>query len=1015
LRSRLPFAWLGVGVLISLAGGPVPQPAGEALPQAPSRGSAGLEAAEAEAPSPRTLHELGLLRLSQGRLDAAILNLEAAAAGLPGEGGPLNDLATALLARAGKERRAFDLILALEAASKALERQPDLLEAKVNRARALTRLHLRLQARLAWGACLEQDSSTASEAERQLALLSGPTIQQTWERELPGLNSAAANPDSFDFLSLATRFPQPARLWAEERLLTSWAAARQAGDLPAAARRLRLALGLGAALEWVTRDSMILDAAAVLEQAQGISGGARLSLLEQGHLDFGRAMELYNVQKFAEAEPLFVRAEQALRQAGSPFWGWAVFYRAIGLHYTQPEKALRAFSQLRADVDETRYPVLAGRSEWLLGTIANNSGRPEEALERYRKAFTLIDASTGPQLSAFVRLLMGEAYTAMGEVEPAWKERVAALATIIPTGEPRRVHAVLNEATGALLQLGRARAALFFAGELVNNARAWGNETALAEASLERGRTLDLLGKRQEAMVQLEAAAKHAAAMELRDRILAPLALARASAAMRSEPTRAVAVLSDALSTQLDDGYLYQVTRLLTARARAYRALGDDDRAEADLGAAIGEYERVRGGVREEQLRLSTFERAQEVFDEMIRLQTDRGRTEPAFEAAERSRSRVLLDLVLGHTGDLPEPGTAAGILSGLPPEVRLVEYAVLPDHLVVWVARRGALTSVVVPVSAADLARSVDAVRNALERRGGAAEIQAAAAHLHDLLIKPLAREIPGGTPLVIVPDRFLARVPFAALYDARRGRYLIEDLTVVVAPSATLYLSAVERRERGAAPGPPTVLAVGNPAFDRRLHPTLPRLMAAGEEAAEVAALYPGSELLEGEAATPSAFLAGARRHRWLHFAGHALLHPVSPRLSRLVLAPEPESPSGSLYAHEIARQSLAGTELVVLAACSTIDGGTGRRESLTGLAAAFLAAGPPVVVSSLWQADDRPAAQLMRVFYAALRNGADPAAALREAQISLLSGPDHELRSAAYWAGFEVLGGVVPQAPS
>jgi CHAT domain-containing protein len=1006
LRSRGPFAWLGVGVLISLAGGPVPRSAGTALSTAASRGPTRLDGASA-VPSPQVLRELGLQRLAQGRLDAAVLHLEAAAAGLPGEAQPLSDLATALLARGKKENRAFDLIRALEAAGQALERQPDLLEAKVNRARALTSLHLRRQARLAWGACVEE---APDEAEPQLARLSEPTVQQSWERELPSLESPAAIPDASTLRSLAERFPQPARLWAEERLFSSWAAARRAGDRPAMARRLRLALDLGTALEQVTGDSMIHDAAVAIQQSEGL-GGPSADLLQEGHLAFGRAMELYNVQKIADAYPFLVQAEQALRKAGSPFQGWAAFYRTVCDHYRKPDQAARAFSELREEVDEERYPVLAGRSEWLLGTLANNSGRPEEALQRYRKAFSVLDASVGPQLSAFVHLLMGEAYTAMGEVEPAWNERVAALASILPTGERRRVHAALTEATAALLQLGHPRAALFFADELSANARVWGTETVLAEASLERGRTLDLLGRHHEAMEALEAATKHAAAMDLRDRIVAPLAMTRASVAMDTEPERAVAVLSEALSTQLDDGYLYQVTRLLTARARAYRRIGDDDSAEADLKDAIGEYERVRGGVREEQLRLSTFERAQEVFDEMIRLQTDRGQTESAFEAAERSRSRVLLDLTLGHDGSLPEPLAAAEILSRLPSEVCFVEYAVLPDRLLAWVALRGVLSAVEVPVSAADLARSVDTLRNVLERRGGTGEIEAAASRLHELLVKPLVREIPAGMPLVIVPDRFLARVPFAALYDSQRRRYLIEDRAVVVAPSATLYLAAVEKRERLKASGPPTVLAIGNPAFDRTLHPTLPGLTAAGEEAAEVAALYPGSELLNGRDATPSALLAGASRHRWLHFAGHALLHPVSPRLSQLILAPETESPSGSLYAHEIAHQSLDGTELVVLSACSTIDGGTGRRESLTGLAAAFLAAGPPVVVSTLWRVDDRPAAELIRAFYAALRDDGDPSAALRKAQLTLLAGSDPELRSAAHWAGFEVLGGAVP----
>jgi CHAT domain-containing protein len=146
-------------------------------------------------------------------------------------------------------------------------------------------------------------------------------------------------------------------------------------------------------------------------------------------------------------------------------------------------------------------------------------------------------------------------------------------------------------------------------------------------------------------------------------------------------------------------------------------------------------------------------------------------------------------------------------------------------------------------------------------------------------------------------------------------------------------------------------------------------------------------------------------------IHFAGHVLLHPVSPRLSRLLLAEEGDTGSGALYAYEIANQRLPRTELVVLSACRTIEGGNGQREALTGLTAAFFAAGPPVVVSSLWNVDDGPTLHLMRAFYASLQSGSDPADALRKAQIKLLTGPDPDLRSAAYWAGFEVLGGAVP----
>jgi len=994
MRSRRLSGWLvGACALIWLTGGSRPQK--DHLTQA------------GVLPSPRALQEMGSLHLARGHFDEAILAFEAAASRAPLDGLPLSLLSTALLARAESKNRAFDIVLALEAAEQALERQPRLPEARFNRALALTRLHLRLQARLAWGAYLQEDSFSASaaEAERQLARLSEPTIQQQWKWARPRLEEAALQHDTAAVHELVARFPQPVRLWAEEDLFDSWASARQAGSL------LRIIHEVGTALEQETGDAMILDAAAALRQAEEAPGSRLARLLREGHLAFGRGMEHYNDQRLAQARPLLEQAEVALREARSPFWGWAAFYRAVCDHYATPEQAFQAFSRLRESVDERRYPVLAGRAEWLRGTIANNSGRPEEALRHYREAFSRLDASVGPQLSSFVHLLLAEAYTTLGDIEAAWHKRIAALAFLAPTGEPRRVHAALNEATEALLQQGHPTAALFFANELSANARVWGNSTALAESSLERGRTLDLLGRRREALAELETAQRHADVIGLRDRIVAPLALARAAILMDSDPARAVAVLGEAISTQLDDGYLYQVTRLLTARARVYRILGDENRAEQDLKAAIGEYERVRGGVRVEQFRLSAFEHAQEVFDEMIRLQTGLGQTEQAFEYAERSRSRVLLDSVLGGSAGFPAPMSSGDILSGLPAGVCLVEYAVLPERLLAWIAFRGVLTPVELRVSEADLRRSVDALRNALERRAGDAEIRAAAAGLYDMLVRPLERKLPAGAPLIVVPDRFLIRVPFAALYDAGRHRFLIEDRAVVLAPSATLYLASVERRRSLSADGPPTALAVGDPAFARELHPDLPRLAAANQEAAEVAALYPGSDLLRDMEATPAAFLAAAFRHRLIHFSGHALLHPVSPRLSRLLLARDGDTGPEALYAYEIADQHLPWTELVVLSACRTIDGGNGQREALTGLTAAFFAAGPPVVVSSLWDVDDEPTRDLMRSFYASLRSGGDPADALRKAQIKLLTGHDPRLRSAACWAGFQALGGAIP----
>ena len=962
-------------------------------------------------PGARRTH--GLFQLAEGRFNEAVAELDVAVRrDSPGDGA-LSDLAAALLSRARATDRPLDLLAALETVERAAAANPSP-EALFNRAVSLSRLHLRSQARQAWEEYLAADPSSpwSAAADAFLRELSQPTLAELWARDLPRLERAARQRDAATVREIVSRFPQAARLYTEEQVLPAWGAAVEAADPEAAAGHLAVAREIGIALTSATRDFMIQDAAEEIARA----APARRTRLAEGHSAFGKAMGLYYVQKLADARPLLATAETLLAREASSFAGWPRFYGAVCDHYSQPERAVAGLLDLQAGTEERRYPVLAGRASWMLATLANNLGRPEEALARYQKAFSLIDSSAGPQLSSFVRILLGETYTALGETEEAWRQRLAGLAVVSRSGDPRRAHGALYEAAEALLQEEDPGAALAFTRELQANARAWKNPTALAEAALQKGRALDLLGRTGEALASFRDAAGQASRIApgaLRDRITATLALAEGDRLAGSDPRQAVQVLSMALSTRLDNGYLYQLTRLLTTRARAHLALGDAGRAESDLLAAIEEHERIRGGVRDEQLRRSCFEQAQSAFDEMIRLQVDRHHDpESALEYAERSRSRVLLDLVIGGAdgptaSGLPRAASARAIRNGLPPGVTLVEYAVLPDRLLAWIVSHGTLDLVRIDLPEKELAREVGSFRDLLERRETEARIRTAAAPLYDALIRPLRSRLPAGTLLVFVPDRSLARVPFAALFDRKRGRYLVEDRATAVAPSATLYLAALERRRELARGERGPALVIGDPAF--RGHPRLSRLAKAREEAGEVAALYPGAELLQGEAATREAFLRDAPQAGRVHFAGHALLHPFSPRLSQLLLAPGDDA-SGALYAADIARLRLPRTEIVVLSSCRTLDGRSGGRESVLGLAAAFLAAGPPVVVSSLWDAPDNATQPLMLAFHRALRDGADPAEALRAAQLQTLRAAPAP-RSPARWAGFEAVGGAAP----
>src|SRR5262245_24025752 len=94
------------------------------------------------------------------------------------------------------------------------------------------------------------------------------------------------------------------------------------------------------------------------------------------------------------------------------------------------------------------------------------------------------------------------------------------------------------------------------------------------------------------------------------------------------------------------------------------------------------------------------------------------------------------------------------------------------------------------------------------------------------------------------------------------------------------------------------------------------------------------------------------------------------------------------------------------VVLGACRTALGEEIRGEGLIGLTRGFLYAGVPRVVATLWEIDDRTAAEVMKRFYTGmLVRGERPAAALRSAQVATRKSKGWE--APYYWAAFTLQG--------
>ena len=101
----------------------------------------------------------------------------------------------------------------------------------------------------------------------------------------------------------------------------------------------------------------------------------------------------------------------------------------------------------------------------------------------------------------------------------------------------------------------------------------------------------------------------------------------------------------------------------------------------------------------------------------------------------------------------------------------------------------------------------------------------------------------------------------------------------------------------------------------------------------------------------------------------------------------------------------------DLVVLSACETAKGRIYRMEGILGLTRAFMFAGTPRVICSLWKVDDEATRALMTRFYALWggategEDGVSAAAALRRAQEFVRSHEKWE--HPQYWAAWVLWG--------
>jgi CHAT domain-containing protein len=433
----------------------------------------------------------------------------------------------------------------------------------------------------------------------------------------------------------------------------------------------------------------------------------------------------------------------------------------------------------------------------------------------------------------------------------------------------------------------------------------------------------------------------------------------------------------------------------VVSSAEARLAMGDLPGATARLETALGMLERRRDSIRVEPRRAAVFDNARGVVDRVVMLHLAGGRVSRALEILDRGRAS------LAPAGADPTEGRARP-LAGPPGEVG-VEFGLVADTLLAFTVTGGRVRVARMGVDTARLAETVSRLQQRLREGEDGAAVDPLLEQLYEWLLRPIHEQLgPPEGSLVVVAEGALAQVPFAALRDRRRGRYLVQDHPLRFAVSLR---QAWTPRRSGRTSG---VAVVADPAFDPREHPALDRLSGAGAEAEAVAREHGGARILSGPQATREAVAGALRTAGVVHYAGHAVFDDERPERSYLVLAPAPGRPgTGRLTAGKLAEMRLEQAPLVVLAACRTVNAGRGRAQGFSGLTGGLLAAGAGGVVGGVWEVDDELTRPLMIAFHHHVRSGDGGARALRAAQLQLLASPDPALRSPAAWAGFRYAG--------
>lgn len=607
------------------------------------------------------------------------------------------------------------------------------------------------------------------------------------------------------------------------------------------------------------------------------------------------------------------------------------------------EEANLLFEQSLKIAMEINKPRVIGECLWKMGQNLLRMNKPSEAVEHFEKSLEQFNRRDWDLLQRWVWLNLGEAYIRINKNKEAQKSFESAIEVALKAGDPQprwRAHQWL-------------------------------------------GRIAEREGDEQTAFEQYARA----------------ITIIEAMRAKYTDPGLKALFMTDKF--RLYD----RMIRLLYKMKRAPEALHYLERAKARMmldmlsekGFSSKNKEENELLIQERLLRKRidevlierewiALDGPQELEEEVEEVQ---GQEKPISELERlQTQHRAVLEQIEQRNPELASlitinPLKAKEIQMLLDGETALLEYFLGVEGRFVFLVTRKKVLAVPLEVDSEELFEKIKdfrarAVDNITLDRLIQKTYEAPLSDLYQILIQPVEEEIAGKKNLVIVPHGMLHYIPFQALLS-RKGKYLIESFAMSYLPSASV-LSYARTKNKG---NRMDLFAAGNPATG------LSPLPGSEVEVREVSVLFDKRLVLTGQQATKVSVKSQSPLYDMILLSTHAEMIESDPLNSNLRFTPS-EKDDGRLRVNEIFDMEIKAS-LVTLSACETalVRGEAGnfpQGDDLVGLSRAFIHAGAPSVVASLWDVSDDSTVELMKAFYRNLKT-MSKSEALRNAQLDLM----------------------------